>query len=106
MVGVHIGLMLAHSNFQDYFNDNQPFCLETCCSNCTDVSCSSIKDINNNPYQCLSEEDAQNWHKKCLPTSKNYCRYTGRYFFKANCYVHNTHLLDFFPFDLFAITSD
>ena len=83
MVGVHIGLMLAHYNFQDYFNDNQPFCLETCCSDCTDVRCSNIMDINNNPYQCLSEEDAQNWHKKCLPTNIgaiDYCRHDGVYF--------------------------
>ena len=67
----------------EYFNENQPFCLETCCKggNCEDVSCSSIKDINNNPYQCLSEEEAQNWHKKCLPTfvAPPYCQYNGVY---------------------------
>ena len=58
-------------------------CLEDCnssTSNCTDVACSSKLDINGNPYQCLSEEEAQNWHKKCLPDSHQFCRYTGRYY--------------------------
>ena len=66
---------------EDYIKKNQT-CLDcdSSTSNCTDVGCSSQLDINGNPYQCLSEEEAQNWHKKCLPSSENYCRYTGSFF--------------------------
>ena len=78
---------------QDYVEKNMT-CLEDCnssTSNCTDVACSSKVDTNGNPYQCLSEEEAQNWHKKCLPSSENYCRYTGRVFFFQNV----MYILDF-----------
>merc|ERR1711976_559292 len=80
MLATHIGLLLAmvsQSHFEDYYNENQPWCLETCCDSCTDVKCSEIVDINQNPYQCLSEQEAANWHKKCLPANPNLCDYTG-----------------------------
>ena len=77
--------------FEDYIKNNMTCledCISSCCKNCTDVACSSISDANSNPYQCLSEEEAQNWHKKCLPTSENYCQYNSKYFI-TKCYVTN-----------------
>jgi hypothetical protein len=77
---------------QDYVEKNMT-CLEDCngsnsnASDCTDVECSTKVDINGNPYQCLSEEEAQNWHKKCLPSSENYCRYTGKVFLQNVIYI-------------------
>ena len=75
----------------DYVIANRT-CLEDCNSstgNCTDVACSSKLDINGNPYQCLSEEEAQNWHKKCLPGKHGFCQYTGRYII-TKCCAHTT----------------
>jgi len=44
VLGTHIGLLLAQNYpFSDYYNENQPFCLETCSdnvNNCTDWGCS------------------------------------------------------------------
>ena len=57
------------------------------CKNCIDVHCSNELDFSNsheNPYICLSEEEAQNWHKKCLPLDsdpgygEDYCQYNGK----------------------------
>jgi len=80
MLATHIGLLLAQNKpFADYYNENQPWCLETCCDNCTNFKCSEIVDINQNPYQCLSEKEAANWHKKCLPANISLCDYTGAY---------------------------
>ena len=82
MLATHIGLLLAQHHqpsFADYYNENQPWCLETCCDNCTDIKCSDIVDNNQNPYQCLSEQEAANWHKKCLPANPNFCDYAGKY---------------------------
>ena len=85
MLATHIGLLLAQNHnpsFADYYNENQPWCLETCsetCDKCTNVKCSEIVDNNQNPYQCLSEQEAANWHKKCLPANPNLCDYTGKF---------------------------
>ena len=78
---------------EDYVEKNMT-CLDcdSSTSNCTDNGCSSKLDINGNPYQCLSEEDAQNWHKKCLPGKHGFCRYTGWYIIK-NCCAHTTYIL-------------
>ena len=45
---VHIGLMLSHHpNFADYYNENQPFCLKSCCGDpeptCKDNGCSQAQ---------------------------------------------------------------
>ena len=68
------------------------------CIDCIDVHCSSELDFSNsdeNPYICLSEIEAQNWPKKCLPLDsdnsaekckaksaygEDYCQINGRYF--------------------------
>ena len=82
MISGYIGSRLG-----SYVSNNMT-CLGDCnssTSNCTDVACSSKLDINGNPYQCLSEEEAQNWHKKCLPDSHQFCRYTGKYITTKCC---------------------
>ena len=59
------------------------------CIDCIDVHCSNVLDFSNsdeNPYICLSEIEAQNWPKKCLPLDsdpgygEDYCQNNGRYF--------------------------
>ena len=69
------------NTFDDYYQENQPFCLKECecCSNCTSVTCSDKMDIHNQPYQCIPEEVAQNWHKECLQPSENLCSYNGKH---------------------------
>ena len=77
MLRGHIGSRLENSDVD---------CLDGCtaCSNCKDGEvnkCSSVLDINNNPYQCLPEDEAVNWHKKCLPMDgigQSLCQYTGK----------------------------
>ena len=78
MIGIH---SLQLHRFDDYYQENQPFCLEECecCSNCTSVTCSDIMDVHNQPYQCIAEEVAQNWHKECLEPSENLCIYNGKH---------------------------
>ena len=52
----------------------------TSCSNCSSVTCSDMMDVYNQPYQCIPEEVAQNWHKECLQPSENLCSYNGKHF--------------------------
>ena len=67
-------------------------CKSASCKNCIDIHCSNMVDFSNsheNPYICLSEEEAQNWHKKCLPLEsdpgygEDYCQYNGSYLLKG-----------------------
>ena len=77
--------------FDEYYKANQPFCLEECecCSNCTSVTCSDMMDAYNQPYECVPEEVAQNWHKECMQPQyrgdkEDLCRYDGKKFLNFN----------------------
>ena len=44
-----------------------------------------MMDTYNQPYECVSEEVAQNWHKECMQPqnrSEDLCRYDGKKFSK------------------------